>query len=353
MRIESVRVRPVSFRLRRPFITAAGRKSETHNVQVWLHLENGLRGFGEASSSLALAGESPVVLERALRRAAAALCGRDIRDYRALTRDSWRLEPGHPTAAAAVECALFDAYARFKGRPLYRFLGGRRTFVETDLTLSVGEPETLSSCARAAARRGFHRFKVKLGLGSARKNADRVCAVHEAVPQAELVADGNQGMSLKNAIEFSRILEVRGVRLVFLEQPFHKGDLAAMRDFRKHCRTPLLGDESVFTPADARRLFASGAADGVNIKLAKSGLLGALEIIGIAKRLKKILAIGCMEESRWGLAASVHLACGAGVFDWVDLDSVFLLKTGPKRGGFHIEGPRLSIAGVRAGAGIS
>jgi len=48
--------------------------------------------------------------------------------------------------------------------------------------------------------------------------------------------------------------------------------------------------------------------------VAKSGLLGALDIIQIARRFKKRLSIGCMEESKVGIAASVHLACGTGVF---------------------------------------
>ena len=100
------------------------------------------------------------------------------------------------------------------------------------------------------------------------------------------------------------------------------------------------------------KLFEASAADGVNIKVAKSGLLGALDIIRTAQRFKKRLAIGCMEESKLGLAASVHLACGAGVFEWVDLDSVFLLESTSLRGGFLIKGPKLSVKGMGPGIGI-
>ena len=142
------------------------------------------------------------------------------------------------------------------------------------------------------------------------------------------------------------------MKLNFLEQPFPKHDLPSMRTFRKKCRVPLMADESVLTPADAQRVFDSGAADGVVIKIAKSGVQGALDIMQIARRSGKTLAIGCMEESKLGLAASVHLACGTGAFDWIDLDSVFLLDEPPLRGGFRMSGPRLSVAGVRSGIGI-
>jgi L-alanine-DL-glutamate epimerase-like enolase superfamily enzyme len=115
---------------------------------------------------------------------------------------------------------------------------------------------------------------------------------------------------------------------------------------------PVLADESVLTAADAVRIFEAEAADGVNIKVAKSGLLGALDIIHIAQRFKKQLAIGCMEESKLGLAASVRLACGTGAFDWIDLDSVFLLDSALPRGGFLMKGPKLSVKAIRAGIGM-
>jgi L-alanine-DL-glutamate epimerase-like enolase superfamily enzyme len=177
-------------------------------------------------------------------------------------------------------------------------------------------------------------------------------AVHRAAPKAALVADGNQGLSVSHAIQWAHQVEKAKIKIVFLEQPFRKHDVRAMKIFRSRCRLPLFADESVLTASDAVRLFEAAAADGVNIKVAKSGLLGALDIIRTAQRFQKRLAIGCMEESKLGLAASVHLACGTGVFEWVDLDSVFLLESAPLRGGFLIKGPKLSVKGVGPGVGI-
>jgi L-alanine-DL-glutamate epimerase-like enolase superfamily enzyme len=176
--------------------------------------------------------------------------------------------------------------------------------------------------------------------------------VHRAAPRALLVADGNQGMNASQALNLVHRLAKTKVRLEFFEQPFPKHDLPLMRAFRKKSKIPLFADESVLTPSDAMRVFDTGAADGVVIKLAKSGLLGALDIIQAARRFGKKLAIGCMEESKLGLAASVHLACGTGIFEWVDLDSVFLIDEPVKRGGFRVNGARLSVAGIRSGIGM-
>jgi L-Ala-D/L-Glu epimerase len=350
--IQNIRITPVSFKLLQPFITAGGRKSQTHNVQVAVILSNGVQGLGEASSSIAMPGESQNHMLQALKELVPEVREKDIQDYRALIQTCWRKQPYHPTAVAALECALLDAYTRVKGKALYQFLGGKKTSVESDLTLSVGSPAKLFQNVKAAAKKGFRRFKVKLAGDSPRKDAERVMAVHRAAPRAALVADGNQGLNASQALDFIQRLTKAGIQLTFLEQPFPKHDLPLMRSFRKKSRVPLMADETVLTPADAVRVFETDAADGVVIKLAKSGLLGALDIIQTARRFQKRLAIGCMEESKTGLAASVHLACGTGVFDWVDLDSVFLLKEPGRMGGFRINGARLSVAHVRSGTGL-
>jgi L-alanine-DL-glutamate epimerase-like enolase superfamily enzyme len=350
--IQTIRITPVTFRLLKPFVTAAGRKSTTHNVHVAITLSDGTRGMAEASSSIAMAGETQQAMERALKELVSELREHDIRDYRSLIQTCWRKQPYHPTAVSAMENALLDVYTRWKQEPLYKFLGGKKTSVETDLTLSVGKPTDLFKLAKAAGKKGFHRFKIKLAGDSSAKDAERILAVHRAMPRAALVADGNQGLNASQALDLVHRLSRANVELQFLEQPFPKHDLPLMRTFRKKSRVPLMADESVLTPADAVRVFDSGAADGVVIKLAKSGMLGALDIIQTARRFQKKLAIGCMEESKLGLAASVHLACGAGVFDWVDLDSIFLLEKSAQRGGFRVNGARLSVAGIHSGIGI-
>jgi len=350
--IRTIDVRPVSFKLKNPFITAGGRKTETRNVLIAVTLSSGLRGLAEASSSIAMPNESQENMIRGLKGVIPELRGKPIENYRELVATVWRLQSFHPTAAAAMECAILDAYTRTLDQPLANFLGRERVTIETDLTLSLLPPKELAKSARAAVKKGFRRLKVKLSGDSPEEDFCRMQAVHKAAPKALLVADGNQGFGLSQAIDFAHRLKRAQIPIVFLEQPFRKHDLRTVRLFRQRSRIPVFADESVFSAADAVRVFEAEAADGVNIKVAKCGLLGALDIIQIAKRFKKRLAIGCMEESKLGLAASVHLACGTGAFEWVDLDSVFLLEPTSIRGGFRIKGPRFSIPDGRPGIGM-
>lgn len=350
--IQTIEIKPVSFKLKELFVTAGGRKSRTDNVQIMLALSDGTHGLSEASTSIAMPSQSQENMARVLKEMIPELRGKPIDDYRTLVSVCWRLQTLHPTAAAAMECAILDAYCRTRRRSLADFFGGKTSSIETDLTLSLASPQESARQARQAARKGFRRLKVKLAGTSPEADVERLAAVHRAAPRAALVADGNQGFGVSQAMDFAHRLKKTEVSLVFLEQPFPRHDLRAMRLLRQRCRIPLFADESVASAADAARLFEAEAADGVNIKVAKSGLLGALDIIHIAQRFKKRLAIGCMEESKLGLAASVHLACGTGVFEWVDLDSVFLLEPTGQRGGFLIKGPKFSVKGVGPGIGI-
>jgi len=349
--IQAIELLPVSFPFKTVFATAAGHKQRTHNLQIILTLSDGTMGKAEASSSIALASESQGNMRRILSELIPELRAKSLADYKALVSTIWRVSRYHPTAAAAMECALLDAVARTKKQPLAAFLGSSNVSIETDLTLSVGEPAVMATLAKAAARRGFRKFKVKLA-GIPKRDLERLQAVHRAVPKAQLVADGNQGFHLIQALELVQGLRRMEIPIVFFEQLFARLDIKAMRTFRQRTHLPLFADESVLTVSDAIKLFEGDAADGINIKVAKSGLLGALDLIHIAQRFKKRLAIGCMEESKLGLAASVHLACGTGAFEWVDLDSFFLLNVSAPRGGFKTKGPRFSVNDAAHGIGL-
>ena len=90
----------------------------------------------------------------------------------------------------------------------------------------------------------------------------------------------------------------------------------------------------------------------INVKLAKCGLFGALEIIRRSKIAETRLMIGCMAESAIGLSPSVALACGTGAFDFADLDSHLLVISPACRPGFSTHGAKLSVHPTRPGSGV-
>ena len=67
----------------------------------------------------------------------------------------------------------------------------------------------------------------------------------------------------------------------------------------KKLYTPMLADESVFSPEDAAEIIRTRAADLLNIKLMKTGgIWQALKICSLAEMYGVECMIGCMLESK-------------------------------------------------------
>lgn len=329
--------------MRQPFVTALGQKSLTHNLLVALRLSDRTTGFGEASESLAWPDDTQAAMGKILRRAGRSLVGKKISPYRRLIQEVWEIAGKHPTAASALECALLDAYSRSKGFSLWRWVGGRRRSIRTCLTLSAWKPPLAAWAAREAAADGFSQLKVKVTGRNREEDLERVQAVHQAAPGAQLWIDANQGFTAKEAIRFSRTLLKRRLPIRLIEQPVPKEDLEGLSQVEREAGIPVAADESARSVPQTRQLIRRKAVSIINVKLAKCGLLGALEVIRSAKSAGIRLMIGCMAESAIGLSPSVHLACGTDTFDFVDLDSHLLVVSPNAPVGFSTRGPKLSV----------
>ncbi|MCX7018635.1 MAG: dipeptide epimerase [bacterium] len=349
--IADITAEPIDFALKEPFIISTGRKDAANNVLVKVTLEDGTTGFGEVAPSAYTTGDSRDTTIAVVKYLRPILVGRDIRSWRSVLGDSRRALRFQVGAHSGVEIAVLDAFGKFAGISLCDLFGGVKRSVETDFTLSLGTPEETGAAAAKAAGEGFRKIKVKVGM-TVDVDTARVIAVRNAAPRCEISLDANQGFTPKEAVELARRLEKAGIEISLLEQPVRRDDFAGMRFVRERAGVPVAADETVITAEDAIRVVREGAADVINIKVAKSGLLGALDIASIARSANLGLMIGCMMESKIGLAASVHLACGLGCFTHCDLDSVYLLKPFDCEGGFTLDGPVFSVDDITGGTGI-
>ncbi len=345
-RISGGSVSVFSIGLKRPFITALGRKDRTTNAAVRLRLQGGAEGRGEASGSVVLARQKPERLAGALESMLKRLRGRDARRLGPLAFEIWRDFGAIPAAAAAFECALTEAMLAELGVPMAAWFGGAQKSVETDLTLSAASASETAAAAKAAARSGFKRLKVKVGSGL-REDLTRVLAADAAGrigrKRPEIILDGNQKLGVAGAQRLTELCLKAGLKIILLEQPVGRERL---KDMARLCRAlpiPIAADESIRSPQDALRVLDMNAANVINIKVAKSGLRRARDIIALARAAGVRLMIGCMQETARGLTPSVHLACGTGAFEFVDLDSDVLLADAQPRGGFRRSGAVLRI----------
>ena len=306
--------RTVSLALAEEFGIARGSRTEQQVLQVELE-HDGTVGRGEAAP-VYYRGETTATASASLGEAVEKLGD----DPFALEEILGRLE-GDAAGRSALDAALHDWVGRRLGVPVWRLLGLSRRAPVTSYTLGIDTLEGTRDRARRA--RGFKALKVKVGGADDMARLEAV----RAESQAALRVDANEGWTLEAARELVPALVELGVELI--EQPFPADDLDSFRALRElQPRPALIVDEGCQDLGDVAPV--AGYADGINVKLSKSGgLREALRMVHAARALGLKVMIGCMVESELGVAPAAHLASLA---DWVDLDGHLLLADEPFRG---------------------
>lgn len=362
--IKTVGFNIIEIPLREVFLIATAEKKFMRNIVVRLELENGLVGFGEVSPLFATRESDYRRMLSLLRKTSTHLIGKDLNDYRKIiTRIRSEYSDIH-FALSGLEMAIYDALARSQAMPLYQLFGGQQTQLETDMTIGITSRTNTIRLTESFLAQGFRKIKMKVGLEAAEdiariaevaKTAERFLAKGEpTVPLQpfEIYLDANQGYSLTEAQAVIKAIEQKGLPVTLIEQPLCKEDLKGLRQLASLSSIPIAADESVASLEDAIKVLDAQAADVINIKLAKTGILASLDIITAAKSAGLELMIGGMLESKIGIAASVHLACGSQAFKYHDLDTIYLLSDYEVEGGFECQGPIYSVKNIQAGTGI-
>jgi L-Ala-D/L-Glu epimerase len=302
--------RTFTLELAEPFVISRSTTETTDVVQVAI-TRDGVTGYGEGApddrygescdSALAfieraatLLGDDPFALEAALGR---------INEL-----------PGEMAAKCAIDGALHDLAGKLCDLPVWRMFGLDPVTPPTSWTISIDTVEGTADRARRAGH--FHALKIKVGGPG---DLDRVRIVRQEAPDALIRVDANEAWSVEFTKEICPELEALNVELI--EQPLHADDVDGYRELHAaRLALPIVLDESVHTLPDVGR--AGGLADGVNIKLTKSGgIREAHRMVHAARALGLKVMLGCMNESSLGIAAAAQIA---PLVDVVDLDGHLL-----------------------------
>jgi O-succinylbenzoate synthase len=211
---------------------------------------------------------------------------------------------GHNMAKAAVEMAAWDLFARQRGEPLSRLLGGTRERIASGV--SIGIQDSLAQLESKVARElaaGYQRIKIKIKPGWDLAAVDTVRNRFGSIP---LMVDANAAYTLADAPHLAK-LDQYG--LMMIEQPLDYDDVADHAVLQRQITTPICLDESIKSVHAAEQAIAAGACRIINIKPGRVG--GYAESI----RLHDLCAAhgipvwhGGMLESGIGRAANIHLS---------------------------------------------
>jgi o-succinylbenzoate synthase len=335
----------VSAPLHTPFVTAL--RTATHAESLLVELSDGDQsGWGEAPQVWKVTGDSLAGSQACVEGPiATALDGLGPDDLTEAVRRVQNAAAGNFGAKAAVDVALHDLAARRRGQTLHGFLGSTVGVVRTDVTLSVGAADALAAAGQARVADGFDVLKVKVGTGDAVSDVERVRRVREAIgPGPQLRLDANQGWSRRDAVNAIRALEDAGCDIELVEQPVAADDVEGMAWVTDRVSTPILADESVYGVRDLVTVIRHGAADMVNVKLAKcGGLAPARTLLELARAHGIRTIVGSMMESHVGVGAAAALVSAYPTSAVNDLDAAWWLQSAPVVGGLTYAGSLITL----------
>ena len=339
--IANIEFCPLDLPITDPFVVATGQLQMAHNAFVRLTLNDGTIGYGEIAPFPAITGEDRESSLKNARLLGEHLLGQSTLHYQRLGRELSKRAPDAPAARCGLETALLDALTRTLHLPLWALWGGADVRArETDVTIPIASLERTRELARQWYERGFRLFKMKVGH-DVDEDIRRVETLHLHCPGVAFVIDANQGYTREEAAALVQGVNLFGGNILLLEQPLAKDDLEGHAELKRHCHVPIAADESAQSLRDLQAVIRHRAADYVNIKITKSGLLDGVLMATVAKTAGLHVMMGGMVETRVAMGCSYSIAMGIGGCSVLDLDTPLLLKTDPVIGGYSYEGPLL------------
>ncbi len=345
MKIESIELKHISIPLKKPFKTALRTVEFAEDTIVMIKTDDGQIGFGEAPPTGVITGDTNGSIIGAIKENIEhILIGERIENIENIMDKLNKSVVKNTSAKAAIDMAIYDLFGKLYNAPVYKLLGGYRDRVETDITVSVNSPEEMSEDALQFIKQGYKSLKMKVGM-DIKKDIERVKAVRASVGKdIQIRLDANQGWTPKEAIMGIRRLEDSGLDIELVEQPVKAWDIDGLKLVTNNVETPIMADESMFSPYDTFKILSTRAADMINIKLMKcGGIYNALKIVSIAEACGVECMIGSMIESKVSITAAAHLAGAKKNITRFDLDAVLLLDKDPVVGGLEVDIPTIVL----------
>jgi L-alanine-DL-glutamate epimerase-like enolase superfamily enzyme len=334
--IRSIEIYKLFIALKEPFIISLGPQNDVQNIIVIIRTEDGCTGYGECSPYMSINGESIDTCFIVGQYFAKVLKGKNALDIAGCVEAMDKTIYGNASIKSAFDIALHDIAAQHSGLPLYKFLGGEKNKVlETDYTVSIGDPQKMQSDAIKIKEQGFPAVKVKLGE-SKEKDVERIKAIREGIGNEHpLRIDANQGWQTSdNAINVLKALAEYNIE--YCEEPILRSRFMELRKVSEASPIPIMADESCGDEMDAERLIQLNACKMFNIKLGKSsGIYKGLKIAQLGAKANMSMQVGGFMESRLGMTASAHLALANSHIHHCDFDTPLMFTEDPVIGGIN------------------
>jgi D-galactarolactone cycloisomerase len=219
-----------------------------------------IEGIVQGEIAPKVIGEDALAVERLWERA------------RPATYDILRDRRHGLVACACVDSAIWDAIGKALDQPLWRLWGGYSSSLPM---IAIGgyydSPVSVTAEVEELLDFGFAGMKFKVGGATPAEDAERFREARAAGgDDFILCADGNQGYTREEAIEFVR--RVTDLDLRWFEEPCRwHNDRRAMSEVRAIGGVPLCAGQSELSASGCRDLMVAGSIDVCNFDASWSG----------------------------------------------------------------------------------
>lgn len=302
-----------------------------------IELESGIIG----ESNLLAFHYSPLAITGALRDLVPLVIGFDVNEtgrfmQQALIECEYFGNIGlNRWAIGAINIAMWDAWGKTLGQPIWKILGSVRNEVPVYGSggwLSYSMDELLAE-VRGYVKREFHAVKIKVGSPDLATDIERLKKVREAVGEnVNIMIDANQGMDVSSALELSR--QVRSLNIHWFEEPVIHTDFDGYEHLRRNVGIALAMGEREFDVTALCELIRRNAIDLWQPDILR---LGGVEGWRQSALLANAHGIPVLphyyKEYDVPLLCTIPKAFGSESFDWIDglVDNPIPIKNGKAR----------------------
>ena len=334
--IQTIELYKLYLPLKEPFVISLGPIHEVQNVVVIIRTADGCAGYGECSPYMSINGESIDTCFIVGQYFAKVLKGKDALHIENCMQLMDATIYGNSSIKSAFDIALHDIVGQHSNTPIYKLLGGTvNKKLETDMTVSIGDPQKMRADAIKFAEQGFSAIKVKLGENK-EKDVERIRAIRDGIGSSyPLRIDANQGWKTPdNAIAVLQALGEFGIE--HCEEPISRHLFMDLARVSAASPIPIMADESCGDDHDAERLIRLKACPMFNIKLGKtSGFYKGIKVARLGAAAGMHMQVGGFMESRLGMTAAAHLALANDHITHCDFDTPLMYREDPVIGGIR------------------
>ncbi|HEY5635807.1 MAG TPA: mandelate racemase/muconate lactonizing enzyme family protein [Burkholderiales bacterium] len=312
MKITDVISHQLSVPVDEPFTSARGWTYKTKGaLVVEILTDEGLTGWGDCYGPAAV---NKSIVDTLLKP---SLIGRDPFDVEVIWEALYNKVKDYGltgmtiSSISGVDIALWDIIGKACNKPVHKLLGGAfRTRVESYATgLYFRDMNRLNEEAVEEAlgyvEQGFRAVKMKIGLGSLKKDIARVAAVRDAIgPDVDLMVDANHCFNVPQAINIGRELEKLNV--AWFEEPVSPEDLEGYVEVTRALDMAVAGGENEFTKFSFREILVRRAMDIVQPDVCAAGGLTECKKIAALAQAHGTQCVPHAWGTAIGLAATLH-----------------------------------------------